>query len=240
MVERRTFGAKEICTLADISLRQLGYWKLIGIINPREEVRENKVFYRYSDRDLQVLKAIKRLTKEGYLVSKAAERIKSLLDTVGDDPDALLRAMELPPAAAESLGYFQRRLKEEIGRSRRFDFPISCIAIRIFNLDPQRFKDGVPAIERILRASQREYDVLAQVDRAEFIWLLPQTGEAGVKAVAARVCRLLAEREVLVDGRRLVFEAVLGTSTLTPGGGDSEAFIDTARRQVKPAEAIRP
>jgi DNA-binding transcriptional MerR regulator len=233
MPERKSYGAKEICQLADISLRQLGYWKLIGVINPREEVRENKAFYRYSERDLQILKAIKRLTKEGYLVSRAAARIQAILDAVGNDPEALLRALELPPEATASLAYFQRRFREEVQRARRFAQPLSCLAIRIRQLDPKIAPEAMNEIERLLGATRRAYDVLARVELGEFLILLPQTGDLGAKTVASRVHRLLTERDILVQGRRIVFQAQVAIATADANSDEREQLVDLARRQFR-------
>lgn len=233
MPERKTYGAKEICQLADISLRQLGYWKLIGVIKPREEVRENKAFYRYSERDLQILKAIKRLTKEGYLVSRAAARIQAILDAVGNDPEALLRALDLPPEATASLAYFQRRFREEVQRARRFAQPLSCLAVRIRQLDAKIAAEVMDEIERLLGTTRRAYDVLARVDSGEFLVLLPHTGDLGAKTVAARIQRVLTERDVVAQGRRILFQAQVAVATADANADDRDQLVDLARRQLK-------
>jgi DNA-binding transcriptional MerR regulator len=72
---KKTYSPKEICRRAKISARQLGYWKLIGIVRPGQELHGSRMFYRYTDRDLELLQAVQRLTEQGYLVSKAAEKI---------------------------------------------------------------------------------------------------------------------------------------------------------------------
>ena len=78
-MDKKTYGPKEVCKLCGVSARQLGYWKLIGIVRPRQELHGSKIFHRYTGRDLDLLKAVRKLTQEGYRVSKAAEKIKAAL-----------------------------------------------------------------------------------------------------------------------------------------------------------------
>ncbi len=72
------YGAADVCKRVGISPRQLEYWVLIGAVRPVCERHGSKLFKRYSDNDLWILKSIKDLTDEGYLVSRAVERLKRL------------------------------------------------------------------------------------------------------------------------------------------------------------------
>jgi DNA-binding transcriptional MerR regulator len=72
------YGTAEVCRRIGISARQLEYWVLIGVVTPRGERHGSKLFKRYSDNDLWILKSVKDLTDEGFLVSRAVERLRRL------------------------------------------------------------------------------------------------------------------------------------------------------------------
>jgi len=70
------YGAKQVCRLIGLSPRQLEYWVLIGVVTPQTEQHGTKFFRRFSDHDLRLLKRVKAMTDEGFLVSRAAEKVK--------------------------------------------------------------------------------------------------------------------------------------------------------------------
>ena len=70
------YGTAEICRMAGISQRQLEYWVLIGIVTPSFEPHGQRYFKRFTEADVEILKRVKQLTDEGFLVSRALERIK--------------------------------------------------------------------------------------------------------------------------------------------------------------------
>jgi len=70
------YGTAEVCRQVGISLRQLEYWILIGIVSPRLEQHGLKFFKRFNEQDIEILKQIKLLTDEGFLVSRALEKVR--------------------------------------------------------------------------------------------------------------------------------------------------------------------
>lgn len=72
----KQLGPKEICGLLNLSHRQLDYWVLIGVVRPILEPHGKKVFKRFTDDDFYFLKEVKALTDEGFLVSKAAQKVR--------------------------------------------------------------------------------------------------------------------------------------------------------------------
>ncbi len=76
MADEKTYGSTEACRLIGISYRQLEYWILIGVITPIMDQRGAKTFKRFSENDLWILKRVKQLTDEGFLVSRAVEKLK--------------------------------------------------------------------------------------------------------------------------------------------------------------------
>lgn len=70
------YGANEVCKRVGLSPRQLEYWVLIGVVRPVSERHGTKIFRRFSEQDVRVLKRVKAMTDEGFLVSRAAEKIR--------------------------------------------------------------------------------------------------------------------------------------------------------------------
>ncbi len=66
----------EVCSRVGISTRQLEYWVLIGVVEPVTERHGAKIHRKFSEDDLWVLRKVKKLTDEGFLVSRAAEKVK--------------------------------------------------------------------------------------------------------------------------------------------------------------------
>jgi DNA-binding transcriptional MerR regulator len=71
-----TYGSAEICRLVGISYRQLEYWILIGVVTPVLHPRGAKTFKRFTEDDLWIIKRVKELTDEGFLVSRTMEKLK--------------------------------------------------------------------------------------------------------------------------------------------------------------------
>jgi len=238
---KKTYSPKEICRQAKISARQLGYWKLIGIVRPGQELHGTRIFYRYTERDLELLQAVQKLTEQGYLVSKAAERIKAAL-AGGEDVSArtLLNLISLPPrphrdpstAILTGIEDFQKRVEEERVRSRRFQYPLSCLAVKV-EISPF---DNVDALHEItqkilstLNSYKRAYDTIAQIDSQEFLWLLSQTTEDGAKLVAQRIPILFPEREWIIGTVRYSIRIHVGLATIEPSEEEGTNLIERAR-----------
>jgi DNA-binding transcriptional MerR regulator len=73
------YGTKEVCDLVGVSARQLEYWVLIGVVQPMMEPHGSKVFKKFTEQDVLILKEVKSLTDEGVLVSRAAQKVRMRL-----------------------------------------------------------------------------------------------------------------------------------------------------------------
>ena len=58
-----------------ISIRQLYYWELIGIISPQYESFGTRRFRRYTGGDLRVLKQVKAWLDQGFTLQAIRERL---------------------------------------------------------------------------------------------------------------------------------------------------------------------
>ncbi len=72
-------SSSDITRQLKISLRQLYYWELKGIIQPRSITMGSREFKRYSNRDFQVLSQIKDFLDEGYTLNSAVRRTQTKL-----------------------------------------------------------------------------------------------------------------------------------------------------------------
>ena len=241
---QKTYGPKEICQRANITARQLGYWKLIGVVRPRQELHGSKVFHRYTDWDLEVLNAVKKLTQEGYLVSKAADKIKAalasgekipvqeLLDPAGPWSDPGKRRN---PNLLQGMDVFTGRLSEEITRSRRFEYPLSCLAVKM-DISPAATEEvmctGMQEAGAILASCKRGYDVIAPVNGSEFLWLLCQTHAKGAETVARRVQSLLEKQGLAVGDSLYSIKVSYGISSLRSFEEDGTRLVEQARSAV--------
>jgi len=83
--DSKSFGPKEICRLLNLSHRQLDYWVLIGVVRPMLEPHGQKTFKRFTDHDLHFLKEVKALTDQGFIVSKAAQKVRESFREIGTE-----------------------------------------------------------------------------------------------------------------------------------------------------------
>ncbi len=72
-------SSSDVTNQLKISLRQLYYWELKGIIKPRSITMGSREFKRYSNRDFQVLSQIKDFLDEGYTLNSAVRRAQTKL-----------------------------------------------------------------------------------------------------------------------------------------------------------------
>jgi DNA-binding transcriptional MerR regulator len=240
-MNRKTYRPKEVCLLANISSRQLGYWKLIGIVRPGQELHGSRFFYRYSERDIDLLKAVQKLTEQGYLVSKAADNIKAALAN-GEEisAQAIINIFSAPPSdppaspttGPKGMELLQKCLEEELIRSRRFKYSLSCLAIRIDVL-PSDNEDVVRQViqkaEKVFTSYKRAYDLVVQVGRQEFLWLLCQTTAENARRVAQRVPQMFPDREWFSVPVKYSIRIRSGAGTIDPSRTDGADLVSRAR-----------
>ncbi len=70
-------SSTEVTRKLDISLRQLYYWELKGIVKPRMIAMGSREFKRYSNKDFETLRQIKDFLDQGYTLTSAVQRVQS-------------------------------------------------------------------------------------------------------------------------------------------------------------------
>jgi len=75
MDDDKHYSSSEVTRKLDISLRQLYYWELKGIIKPKFITLGSREFKRYSHDDFEKLKKVKRFLDQGYTLTSAVQRV---------------------------------------------------------------------------------------------------------------------------------------------------------------------
>ncbi|MBN1348029.1 MerR family transcriptional regulator [candidate division KSB1 bacterium] len=78
MQDGKYFSSSEITRKLDISLRQLYYWELKGIVKPHLITMGSREFKRYSNKDFEILQTIKYYLDQGYTLSSAVQKANKL------------------------------------------------------------------------------------------------------------------------------------------------------------------
>jgi diguanylate cyclase (GGDEF)-like protein len=142
--------------------------------------------------------------------------------------------------------YLEARLTEEIGRSKRYNYPLSFMMIdvddfKVYN-DHNGHQAGDRALEitaQCLRAALRKVDVASRYGGEEFSILLPQTSleEAGV--IADRIRRKIMTTQ-FANGKAQPLGRVtvsIGLSTFSPSLESAEAIVRAADRALYHAKS---
>lgn len=70
-------SSSDVTRKLNISLRQLYYWELKGIVTPRMISMGSREFKRYSNRDFETLRQIKDFLDQGYTLTSAVRRVQA-------------------------------------------------------------------------------------------------------------------------------------------------------------------
>ncbi|RMF60094.1 MAG: MerR family transcriptional regulator [Calditrichaeota bacterium] len=73
-------SSSDVTRKLNISLRQLYYWELKGIVKPRMITMGSREFKRYSTHDFNILKQIKDYLDQGYTLSSAVQRVQDAVN----------------------------------------------------------------------------------------------------------------------------------------------------------------
>jgi len=161
-----------------------------GVINLADK-RTGKFF---SDEDLQLLMAISSyisIALERHQLYEKTKELKRI--SITDSLTGLLNRR-----------YFHERLLEEVERTRRHQLPVSLIMMDLDDFKSFNDRYGHQGGDEILRFfshSIRKYiraiDVPCRYGGEEFTVILPQTSKEDAGIIAHRLCRGIAEKEIL-------------------------------------------
>ncbi|SNS20199.1 diguanylate cyclase (GGDEF) domain-containing protein [Noviherbaspirillum humi] len=140
--------------------------------------------------------------------------------------------------------YIERRLLEEIGRSRRQEYALSCMYIDIDHFKQINDRHGHAAGDEVLRevagrikAELRLSDALGRFGGEEFVVVLVDAGLADARGVAERIRTSIADHPLLLSGQtRMNVTASIGVATLV-NQVRAEAPQSAAERLIARADA---
>lgn len=134
--------------------------------------------------------------------------------------------------------YLEERLTEELNRSSRYNYPMSCLMIDIDDFKKYNDLNGHQAGDvalkitaHSLKAALRSADVACRYGGEEFCVLLPQTSLTEAGAIAERMRQRVAEADYPFGKSQ-----PMGTVSISIGISTLAKNIDTAERVIAAAD----
>ena len=134
--------------------------------------------------------------------------------------------------------YLEKRLMEELNRSRRYDYPMSFLMIDIDDFKAYNDKNGHQAGDvalkmtaHCLQSGLRSEDVASRYGGEEFCILLPQTGVAEAGAIAERI-RQRVRTTKFPHGK----SQPLGRVTISIGVSTLSSIVNTPENVIAAAD----
>ncbi len=138
---------------------------------------------------------------------------------------------------------FQERLREETERAHRYNTPLSVIVLDLDNFTRYNAACGyaggdlaLKTAAEVIESKLRTVDVATRYSADSFAVLLPETGEAGARVAAERLCSGIA-------GTRLAGPALtasFGFALLTPDVPDADTLLTRALDTLARTRAVSP
>ena len=134
--------------------------------------------------------------------------------------------------------YLEERLTDELNRSQRYSYAMSCLMIDIDDFKNYNDRNGHQAGDvalkitaHALKAALRSADVACRYGGEEFCILLPQTSLSEAGVIAERMRQRVAEREYAFGNAQ-----PLGTVTVSIGISTFAKYIDTGEKVIAAAD----
>ena len=83
-MEQNTVGIGQTSQETGVSERMLRHWQSVGYINPEVVVCGERGYRRFSAKDIQLIKTIKKLKDDGFTLKAAAKQAKIKLEKKND------------------------------------------------------------------------------------------------------------------------------------------------------------
>lgn len=222
--------------------------KLVGIVSARDMLRLQYEILEESYRE-----TARELGKtQRMLEQDSDERFLELL-RLNEELEA--RAITDGLTGLYNHRYFQDRLKDEIARSRRYQYPVSLIFIDVDHFKQYNDANGhlmgdyvLKTIATLLQQAGedggqipsrlRKTDIVARYGGEEFVIILPYAGQQDSALLADRIRNLIAEypfngRNTQPDG---LITVSLGVSCFPTPAGSREELIVMADRALYEAK----
>lgn len=238
MDEQKTYRPKKVCEEVGISHRQLGYWGMIGVIKPTKKAHGSKIFNHYTDKDIETLKRVKRLTEEGFFVSKAAEKVhKNLFDQPGNQNGNGEGLKEKHSEGLSSSLYLEVRLNEELAEMRGSYRPLSCMAVQIFF--PPTFKSHqeknnlLYQLSKTLATHKKPSEAICYDRDSIFLWLLPNRTLDETISFSDKIKRAIEEVQWEIPKGNLKLKTLFGFSGYASSSKNENDLFKEAIRNLQ-------
>ena len=218
---------------------------------PAERKYRTKSFISYpitvSGRKIGVLNVADKIGSE-----KFDDVDLSLLEIIGPQIAVALESAELQERATQfqlmsitdpltgllNRRYLEERLTDELNRSQRYDYSMSCLMIDIDDFKSYNDRNGHQAGDvalkitaHALKAALRSADVACRYGGEEFCILLPQTSLSEAGVIAERMRQRVAERDYPFGKSQ-----PLGTVSVSIGISTFAKHIDTGDKVIAAAD----
>ncbi|MDX2145110.1 MAG: diguanylate cyclase [Rhodospirillaceae bacterium] len=132
--------------------------------------------------------------------------------------------------------------QNEYGRARRYQEPLSALAIEIDGYDSVLEHWGPEALDTLIQVFSgycvivmRHCDSFGRLGPKRFLALLPETASKGAMILAHRMCRDIARLDVVVDDEILNFTVTIGAAELHAGDRWAGDFMRRANQALEDA-----
>jgi diguanylate cyclase (GGDEF)-like protein len=154
------------------------------------------------------------------------------LDTVAGPAEIEQMALYDSVTGLLNVRAFQKKLKYELKRSRRYKRPLalSMIGIDGFNLlqsDYGEFacNEALKKLGQILLETVRDVDIAARYSSAWFAVLFPETNATGASIITERIRAKIETCSVSAEWRNFRFSASIGISSFPAQARDGDALF---------------
>ena len=128
--------------------------------------------------------------------------------------------------------FLERRLEEEVSRSRRYGQPLTCLIVDIDGLDSVNANYGhntgdmiLSRLGEMLRMNVRDVDIPARFTGEEIVVLSPNTSLDGAKAVAERLRKQAESIKVGSSNGSVGCSVSIGVAVLNDGISDGKELL---------------
>ena len=196
----------------------------IGVLNVADKIGDEK----FDDVDLSLLEIIGPQIAVALESAEWQERATQFqLMSITDPLTGLLNRR-----------YLEERLSDELNRSQRYNYSMSCLMIDIDDFksynDRHGHQSGDVALKmtaHALKAALRSADVACRYGGEEFCILLPQTSLSEAGVIAERMRQRVAEKNYPFGKLQ-----PLGTVTVSTGISTFAKYIDTSAKIIAAAD----
>ncbi|MBI3600804.1 MAG: diguanylate cyclase, partial [Nitrospinae bacterium] len=219
-------------------------------VKEQEIKRKEDTFYE--ELKSQIKEATKELNKKNEALETEEKKTKELYQKLKEEQKIIKKTNKLLQKLSVTDGltglynhrYFQKKIKEEFLRAKRYNSPLSCVMMDLDDFKNLNDTYGHQAgdivlieFSRILNNSVRNIDFAARYGGEEFVAILPQVDIGGAANVAERFRKNIESHNFPGSAKPLRVTASIGVASYPAGDIQNEMELlkasDTALYRAK-------